>query len=215
MIKSEATSGASKLLNVLHLVFLGAGTFLVLLALLHILEPELDPSRSWISQYELGRYGWIMILAFSCLSLASLAMLAVIRPYVRTISGRIGLILLAAIGIALIGAAIFSKETFGNLHNLCAIVVIPGFPIAITLIGGSLSQNQSWVSMRHRLPWMTALVWSGFLAFIVSIIIAVRVKGGFGPDMLIGWPNRFMMVSYSLWFLAIARWCLKIISKST
>jgi len=39
-------------------------TFLALLALLHFLEPEFDPSWRMISEYELGRYGWLMTIAF-------------------------------------------------------------------------------------------------------------------------------------------------------
>ena len=38
--------------------------FLILLAALHFIEPEFDPSKCLISEYELGRYGWMMSLAF-------------------------------------------------------------------------------------------------------------------------------------------------------
>jgi len=35
--------------------FAAAATFVVLLAALHVLEPEFDPSWRFISEYELGR----------------------------------------------------------------------------------------------------------------------------------------------------------------
>lgn len=47
-----------------HVSFAAAAAFVVLLAALHFLEPEFDPSWRFISEYELGRYGWAMRLAF-------------------------------------------------------------------------------------------------------------------------------------------------------
>ena len=40
--------------------------FLVILFLLHFLEPEFNPLWRMISEYELGSYGWMMSLAFFC-----------------------------------------------------------------------------------------------------------------------------------------------------
>ena len=42
-----------------------SAAFLALLALLHFLEPDFDPSWRMISEYELGRYGWLMRLALT------------------------------------------------------------------------------------------------------------------------------------------------------
>jgi hypothetical protein len=47
-----------------RLSFAGAATFVVLLAALHFIKPELDPSWQFISEYAIGDYGWIMLLAF-------------------------------------------------------------------------------------------------------------------------------------------------------
>ncbi|MFB3764984.1 MAG: DUF998 domain-containing protein [Methanotrichaceae archaeon] len=49
--------------------------FLILLIALHFIEPEFDPSRQLISEYELGNYGWLMSLAFISLGIAVRAML--------------------------------------------------------------------------------------------------------------------------------------------
>ena len=38
--------------------------FIVVLIALHFLEPEYDPSWHFISEYELGNFGWIMMVAF-------------------------------------------------------------------------------------------------------------------------------------------------------
>jgi hypothetical protein len=45
--------------------------FLAILSVLHVLEPEFNPPHL-ISEYQLGRFGWLMSLAFFCLGAASL-----------------------------------------------------------------------------------------------------------------------------------------------
>jgi hypothetical protein len=44
---------------------------LSLLAALHFIEPEFDPSKRLISEYELSRYGWVMSLAFFSLGIGT------------------------------------------------------------------------------------------------------------------------------------------------
>jgi hypothetical protein len=43
-----------------------AALSLLMLLLLHLLEPELDPAWRMISEYEIGRFGWLVRLAFFC-----------------------------------------------------------------------------------------------------------------------------------------------------
>ena len=47
--------------------------FLTILSVLHMLEPEFNPPH-FISEYQLGRFGWLMSLAFFCPGWASLAL---------------------------------------------------------------------------------------------------------------------------------------------
>src|SRR4026207_1039893 len=71
--------------------FVAAAIFLVLLAALHFITPELDPSWNMLSQFELGRYGWVMQLEFLFVALSCLTLGVAIHSQVRTIWGRIGL----------------------------------------------------------------------------------------------------------------------------
>jgi hypothetical protein len=215
MVENKVSSGPSAAYsqNVTRLAFVGAAAFLALLALLHVLEPEFNPSWRLISEYEIGNCGWMMRLAFFSLGLSCLALPVAVRRYAGTLDGRIGLVLLAFVAAGLIGAGVFVTDpitaptnaltTSGNLHNLCALVVIPGFLIAVTLIERGLPRNEDWASMRRWLPWATALVWLGFLAFVVSIFIFMPSRSGFGPDVLVGWPNRFMMITYPAWLMIV------------
>jgi hypothetical protein len=192
-----------------------AATFLALLFLLHFLEPEFDPSWRVISEYELGRYGWMMTLAFFCWGGSVLALLVALWNSLRTTGGKIGRWWLLFIGIALFGAGIFKTNaitdpptsTAHNLHTLCGAIVILTFPIAASLVAGSLARNQEWASARRRLLWGTLLVWLGQFAFFGSIIVSNAINpaaGRVGPEVYLGWPNRFMVVVYLIWLIIVA-----------
>ena len=49
--------------------------FLALIALLHAIKPEFEPSWRFLSEYSIGRHGWVMMTAFflwgiSCFTLS-------------------------------------------------------------------------------------------------------------------------------------------------
>jgi Protein of unknown function (DUF998) len=73
-----------------RITFWAAALFLVLLAVLHILKPEYDPSWRMISEYEIGRFGWVMQLAFCALAIASVSAIVAVWSAVKSIIGYIG-----------------------------------------------------------------------------------------------------------------------------
>src|SRR5215204_3963828 len=60
-----------------------------ILIALHVLEPEFNPPHL-ISEYQLGRFGWLMSLAFFCLGAASFALFVAARQEIHTKPGRFG-----------------------------------------------------------------------------------------------------------------------------
>src|SRR5262249_43371527 len=106
--------------------------FLAILSVLHVLEPEFNPPHL-ISEYQLGRFGWLMSLAFFCLGAASLVLFAAARQEVRTRPGLFGTWGLLIIGVAYFCGGIFSPDPkwfVGSLlHGLGGLVVIFGSPI--------------------------------------------------------------------------------------
>src|SRR5215204_7230458 len=205
------------------LAFAGAATLVVLLAALHFIEGELDPSWHFISEYAIGDYGWMMVVAFLSLALSYVSLFVAIRSQLRTIVGRIGLALLVVSALGLIIAAIFTTDpiteskgtvtTEGTLHNLGGTLGI-AMPFAAGLIGWKLARNPAWSSARRPLLWATGLA---LVAFVVSFIYLCRMVsqsgGKFGPDVLVGWPNRFEVVAYSVWLMVVAWQALRVRSQ--
>jgi hypothetical protein len=200
--------------------FLSATSFLVLLSALHFIKPEIDPSWRFISEYEIGDYGWIMVIAFLSSAFSNISLFISIRSQIKSIGGRIGLILLliSAAGLTIAGVFISdpvtasSATTHGNLHSLGGTLGIAG-PFAIVIIGWALIRNQNWVSARTWLFCATCLALIGFLVSILSIIYMFPSDGKFGPDVLVGWPNRFAVLTSSLWLMIVAWQAIKLSSK--
>jgi hypothetical membrane protein len=134
--------------------------FVSLLIVLHFLEPKFDPPH-FISEYELGRFGWLMSLAFFCLGIGSLCLLLALWSDLQTKGGRIGCWLLLLVSIAYIGAGVFAPDPSSiaesRLHGLSGIVVIFSSPVAFTLLWRSLIRDPHWFEVSRLLKWMTLI----------------------------------------------------------
>jgi drug/metabolite transporter (DMT)-like permease len=187
--------------------FGGAVAFLLILAALHVLKPQLDPSWRLISEYAIGRHGWLMTLAFVSLSVSCFAL-----HFALGLSP--GSVALAVVGLGPLGSALFvgdptatpwkSQTSLGRLHTAFATLFVLGFPPAATIVAWNLSGDQTPASTQSLLAWISLIVWAGFLVFIGSIIFYGAPKCRFGPQVRIGWQNRLMMLIYSTWLIIVA-----------
>jgi Protein of unknown function (DUF998) len=197
-----------------QLSLVAAAMFLVLLAALHLIKPELDPSWRFISEYAIGDFGWIMALAFLSFAVGYVALFIAIRSQTRTISGRIGLALLLVSAAGLAIAGVFTTDpitaskdvttTTGNLHSLGGTLGI-AMPIAAALISWNLARNPVWSVARRSLLFTAGLAVVAFLVSSVSSgVMLSQHDGKFGPEVLVGWPNRLEVLAYSVWLMTVA-----------
>ncbi len=194
--------------------------FLLLLTLLHFVKPEFDPGWRVISEYEIGRYGWLMRLAFFCWGGGCLLLTLSLWRILLTIGGSVGKWWLLIISLCLFGAGIFAPQPITDLvrgpidryHGIAGAVTIFTFPIASTLIAGALSKQQAYRPLRKTLFALTVLVWVGIAVFFgVMMHYSEHAKTrDYGPDVLIGLPNRFMVLTYTIWLIAVARRALRL-----
>jgi len=117
--------------------FTMAALFLGLIAVLHLLEPQFDPSWRMISEYEIGRHGWVMQAAFLAQAISCIALLVTVLPQLRTKGGRIGFAFFfaAALGLSIAalsftGPVAMSQEAGDNTDGGAA-------PPAAVMNGGS------------------------------------------------------------------------------
>jgi hypothetical protein len=200
--------------SAIRVILAAAILFLVLLAALLILKPEIDPAWRFISEYAIGRHGWLMSVAFLAMAACCVATVIALWSQLR-VGGRIGagFLLIGALGLTLAG--IFTTDPIttpmnaqsmsSQLHGLGAILG-DGVAIGATIITLSLIRNKTWRAARAWLIGILALIWIVYAWLMMSM----PTDGNFGPDVTIGWPSRMLMVSYCLWFLVTASQALRL-----
>lgn len=217
MEKNTALAGpiAGRAATAAQVSFVAAAAFLLLLAALHALKPEIDPSWRFISEYAIGDFGWMMSFAFLSLALSHAALFTAVASQARGLTGRIGLALLLIGAAGLVLAGIFTTDgitaspeemtTQGALHNLGGTLGIV-LPFAYGLISWSLARNPAWAERRRPLFLAAGLALAGFLVSFISMGIMLSQSGGmFGPDVPVGWPNRLEILTYCAWLLVASR----------
>ena len=190
------------------------GGFVGLLAVLHFLKADLAPSWHFISEYAIGRHGWVMQAAFLLLGGANIATWVAMRPCLGNAWGKAGscLFLLGTAGLVL--AAVFvtdpintppeSRTTSGNLHNLGGALGLLGF-FGTLVLSARLLRCEAWPASRSAVWLATVVLVLGFLVSFVSITaIATQCQGHFGPDTPVGWPNRIGILSGCVWLAIIS-----------
>ena len=187
----------------------------LLLSALILLRPDLAPSWHTISEWAIGRYGWIMSGAFLISALSYGALFGMLRSQLRGTMGRmgLGLLLLCVIGAAGVGFFTtdpmpmhFPLSTRGTLHVIFGTTQLVLLPFSALLVNLSLARrNQAWATARRALLWTAGLPLFGFVAFVLysAIFVFPLGPGAYGPGINIGWPPRFAFFTYMLWVVTL------------
>jgi hypothetical protein len=185
------------------------------LAALHVLRPEIRPSSTMISQYALGRHGWLMSVCFAAFATASAGLFVVLLPNAPTWLGRAGLAFLLTASIGLGMAARFPMDPVsttpermsfsGRMHGVSFLIGVPSQIFAVLLLSLALAVQRFPTS--SLLLTLTAVIWLS-LAVMVAIMLMVgpgKEPNPDGPERFLGFPNRLFMVSFAAWLIA-ASW---------
>jgi hypothetical membrane protein len=148
-----------------RIVFLCAAYFVIVLIVLHILQPEFDPRFRFMSEYALGDYGWLMTTTFFALGLAPLAaaigLRAVNQPS-RSTSIGLGLLVVAAMFIWLAGVFRDSIP-----HLLAGVVAFPSMVMAVLLLSWTFRRAAGWQTI-YLVTLLIALVMLAMLFLMVG-----------------------------------------------
>jgi len=190
------------------------GLFVLLLVGLHVVEPEYDPTWRFVSEYALGRFGWMMSVAFGALAISLLSTVVAVARHVRTVAGHIGLVIIAIAVAGLLMAAVFVTDPMttapdaysvsGRMHVLGA--SLDWSPAGMVLVGWALSRTANW--RRHRrVLLLTAAV---PVVLTLAFTAALPHDGHYGPGVYAGLIGRFMLVSYLGWIVTVSRLVLRL-----
>jgi len=192
-----------------------AAVSLLALFALHVLKPDLHPSRTMISRYALGPYGWMMALCFAAFGLASGSLAVAMVPHARALGGRIGIALLLTAAVGLVMAARFPMDPVntpraqmshsGRMHGVAFLLGVPSMVLAVLVL--SFALRGQLASAGWLLMTVTAVIWISLIAMI-AIMLKVgpeRPPDPNGPERFVGLPNRSLMLAYAVW-LMVAAW---------
>ena len=212
--KNEDISVTASSILAARVSFAAAAAFLVLLATLHVIKPELDPSWRMGSEYAIGDYGWVMRIAFFLMALSCVALFAALRSEIETIDGRIALGLLLVVAAALVVGGTFVVDpvttkpedmtTHGMLHSLAGAIFTPSLPIAGVLLSRSLGRRQAWRAAMRSIRWTAHFMWISVAITLVHLITVLSSGRVFGPGSWNGWLNRLVVLSYCAWLMTVS-----------
>jgi hypothetical protein len=155
-----------------------------------------------ISEYSLGRYGWVMRLAFVTMAISPAAMCVALWPF-----GGAWTMGLAAVALGALGAAFIDADPImtsraqatpvGRAHTVLGGVCLAGFPPAALFAGVGVATAFGWT-----LAIASVVPWAGLAWFLIAAAPA-HGQGG-SPEIRIGWPDRFCLLAYLAWVVLAA-----------
>lgn len=99
------------------LAIFATGAAILLLAALHVLNPEFSPSWRVISEYAFGHYGWVLSLMFLASGIGTWALAVALCPQVHTSTGRAGLWFLIISGTGSAMASVLTSRTKSGMGS--------------------------------------------------------------------------------------------------
>ena len=221
-MKNVSNTGASPIPgSTAPLAIAAAVAVVMLLAGLHILSPEFDPSWRMVSEYANGQYSGVLSLMFISWAVSSWALAFTIWSQVETRAGKAGVVFLVAAGVGEAMASVFDINH--SLHSVAAMIGILSLPIAAMLISVSLSRTRGWSAARKELLWAANLTWMSLVLMIATFVILMVTYTRAGGDMtaqasplppsatlppgvvaLVGWANRLLILVYCGWVVTVA-----------
>jgi hypothetical protein len=220
MTNTITTLPPSRLQAALSKISLITGVlYVAILVLLHVLEPEFDPTWRFISEYALGKFGLLMNITFAAYAVSHVCSGIAIYSQVKTIVGYIGLGLLAISAAGILIAAIFNTDPVttdqtsatlsGQMHYMGA--ALDFSPLAMLLLAFALKKNQAWKPIQNRLFFAAAVSILLTVLFMVSMPHDYQFKGGVYTGLI----GRFLFVSNVIWLVVVNRQVRKLSSKKS
>ncbi len=192
--------------------------YLVVVALLHVIKPEVAPSWETLSIYSRGNFGWIMQLNFALLGLGYIALFVALKPQVKSLGGRVGLALLLVAGLGSIVGGIGVSDpmltpqselsTSAMIHGIGAGLAAWFAPLAAIFVSLNIARkNEQWREAKRPLLVAMSIAILGLVVFMGGAMI----YGHNGPDTAMGWLNRIAAVCYAAWQVTVSILIVKVL----
>lgn len=174
---------------------LGLCLFVALVGLLHVLEPAYSPLTSTISEYVLGAYGFVMIVAFLVLASGSGALALAIRQ--TRLLGPVGMGCLWIWSLGTMIAGIFPTDVGGNPVTWHGVVhALAATSALLSLYVAELSGLRRALAVNKTRPFAIS-------SLVICLIIPLTfLLGGLGL-LAFGLLERVIVACHVVWLATL------------
>ena len=167
--------------------------------LMHVLRPDLEAAKHFLSEYALGPYSWVMTASFVAASAGCLCLsLGLRRSGLVTVLATCGQALFAIAGAGLLVSAICPMDspqgpstTTGEIHDISFLVNVTSLFLAEVLTSFAFGVHPRWRAYRRIALALAAVV----LACFVLQFATLRKGAPYGL------ANRAFAMSLMAWLL--------------
>jgi len=168
------------------------------LLLMHVLRPDYTMRTHMISDYAVGRYGWVMTTWFIAMSCGcQTLMFGLARSGLKTVSFKIGAGFLCVASIGLLISAFFPTDLeeaastrTGDIHTISFLINIVSIILSMIFLTICFRSHPRWRSYQRIAIMLTLLV---VTAFFIQFFTLRR-----GAPY--GLTNRLFVVVLLVWF---------------
>jgi hypothetical protein len=207
----------NNLLNIISLFSISASLFFVILiVILHFQQPNLDPIGRTISEYILGKNGWLFIIASASIGIAALALFTSIVLLHPSSFPIIGLIFLFLFGLAMIVAAIIPTDfmdpnapelhlsTAGMIHASAGLLASISIAIAAPLISSWFQSINTTSQIIKLLPVIAIICDFAIIIALITIFAQPITLRIFHRKSIYGLGERIGSLAFTLWLIITA-----------
>jgi hypothetical membrane protein len=181
----------------------GVLTFAGLVASLHVLKPELNPVRVYMSLYAVGRLGWVMTTALLALAAGATALVVTLARARVAPRSRAGLAFLAVYALGVLAIGIFPTDGLDvvtptrsdAIHAVGAQSLFIALTLAITAFTPRLRVTPGWGGLFRPSVAIAAVAW--------ATLLFLPLAGGFGVQGLV--QRTFTAFTLTWLFLVAGR----------
>ena len=198
---NEATRSGTAQKSFATAAIIGFAYSVLGLLLMHFLRPDFAPATSMISDYAVGKYGWVMATVFFVWGVGSLMLLlGLLRAGLRSRIARLGAAVFLVVTLCAVNA-FFPTDLPGTpatrsgmIHGVVFLVALTSFLLATLLLSIGFGSDSRWRSYQ---PMAVVLALLNVVAVIVQFV-TLR------PGMPYGISNRIVFAAMMAWLLATA-----------
>lgn len=172
--------------------------YLFIFTLMHFMRPDKSILASFVSEYAVGKYGWLMTLGFFGLAAGTLCLIIGLLNSIK--ASETAIITLSAWCIGAFLFSIFTTDIPGTtqtlqglIHAFSALIALLSLGIAMISWGLTFSKNDTWQEMATTSRFFGVISMVLFMALFLS------------PLSLKGLTERILIIWDVYWLILVNR----------